>query len=313
MTVKETKQSSYVTSAIKLLVYIRDHPHSNMQFTTGDGDESHDFTRVQLSIVKQALKFFIENIDSKVDLNEAVRVFEEMACRETFLVRDGLIAVLGLTSSQIYTDEPGSLSVDDAKSEIAHKLNDNGPGTPIARLSYLLDELRRRFPDTISVYSSEPPEPKYLEAIDKLLALLSQVKSIQECDDEVDAFLEWRKTSIGKRTNDAFHGWMGHAALATTDTEHSKCDTCGVDTPDPWHTSNSLSKHLRQCTECHDAGAKLPIFQDDICAYIVTVRLTGHKMLVWDRDIEQFNSHKDIFQINPMIIVPQDISIHRRD
>jgi hypothetical protein len=44
-----------------------------------------------------------------------------------------------------------------------------GPGTPSARLQYLLEELDILFPDEVSKFSSEPPEPKYLGAIRKLL------------------------------------------------------------------------------------------------------------------------------------------------
>lgn len=46
----------------------------------------------------------------------------------------------------------------------------NGPGTPIYRLSGLLDQLRERFPDAISPFSSASHEAAYLREIDKLLA-----------------------------------------------------------------------------------------------------------------------------------------------
>jgi hypothetical protein len=48
---------------------------------------------------------------------------------------------------------------------------DNGPGTPIARLTYLLDELAKRFPGAVNPCLSDPPEPKYLAAIDRLIVL----------------------------------------------------------------------------------------------------------------------------------------------
>lgn len=43
------------------------------------------------------------------------------------------------------------------------------PGTPIARLTYLLAELEKRFPGVVDSYSSEPPEPLLLAALDKAL------------------------------------------------------------------------------------------------------------------------------------------------
>jgi hypothetical protein len=46
---------------------------------------------------------------------------------------------------------------------------DNGPGTPLARLSYLLDELAKRFPGVHCPIMSDPAEPKYLAAIDRLI------------------------------------------------------------------------------------------------------------------------------------------------
>lgn len=44
-----------------------------------------------------------------------------------------------------------------------------GPGTPIYRLTWLLSELEKRFPEAHNSFSSEPAELKYLEAIDQLL------------------------------------------------------------------------------------------------------------------------------------------------
>ncbi len=42
-------------------------------------------------------------------------------------------------------------------------------GTPKARLTYLLAELARRFPDAVNPLSSQLPETKYLAAIDRLI------------------------------------------------------------------------------------------------------------------------------------------------
>jgi len=49
-------------------------------------------------------------------------------------------------------------------------LENDGPGTPIARLTYLLDELEKRFPGVVNPVSSEPPEPLLLAALDKARA-----------------------------------------------------------------------------------------------------------------------------------------------
>lgn len=47
----------------------------------------------------------------------------------------------------------------------------NGPGTPIRRLSWLLDELAKRFPDAGQPLSDQAPEHRYLLAIDYLIAI----------------------------------------------------------------------------------------------------------------------------------------------
>ena len=52
------------------------------------------------------------------------------------------------------------------EAQIRHK----GPGTPAARLDYVLDQLRERFPNAHPPYSSAPPEPLLLAAIDKAIA-----------------------------------------------------------------------------------------------------------------------------------------------
>lgn len=55
-------------------------------------------------------------------------------------------------------------------------IDDNGPGTPIARLGYLLDELAKRFPGVCNPNMSYSYEPRYLEAIDKLKLELEETK-----------------------------------------------------------------------------------------------------------------------------------------
>lgn len=55
----------------------------------------------------------------------------------------------------------------------------DGPGTPYARLCYLLDELEKRFPGVVNPVMSDPPEPKLLAALDGRIASLKDV--IREC------------------------------------------------------------------------------------------------------------------------------------
>lgn len=43
----------------------------------------------------------------------------------------------------------------------------DGPGTPSARLHFLLSELEKRFPGVVDPFSSEPSEPKLLAALDQ--------------------------------------------------------------------------------------------------------------------------------------------------
>jgi hypothetical protein len=50
------------------------------------------------------------------------------------------------------------------------KANYKGPGSPIHSLTFLISELHKRFPDAHNPILSDPPEPKYLAAIDSLLA-----------------------------------------------------------------------------------------------------------------------------------------------
>lgn len=54
-------------------------------------------------------------------------------------------------------------------------LDADGPGTPIARLTYMLDEMERRFPGVVNPVASDPPEPKLLAAVDAALAKLAEV------------------------------------------------------------------------------------------------------------------------------------------
>lgn len=48
-------------------------------------------------------------------------------------------------------------------------LDNTGPGTPLARLEYLLEELEKRFPGVVNPLSSESPEPLLLAALDKAI------------------------------------------------------------------------------------------------------------------------------------------------
>jgi hypothetical protein len=53
-----------------------------------------------------------------------------------------------------------------------------GPGSPHARLTYLIGELRKRFPAAHNVFGSDPCEPKYLAAIDRLREELSDHRTM---------------------------------------------------------------------------------------------------------------------------------------
>ena len=48
---------------------------------------------------------------------------------------------------------------------------DDGPGTVPYRFRRLMEELDKRFPGVVNPCLSDPPEPKLLRAIDRLLAL----------------------------------------------------------------------------------------------------------------------------------------------
>lgn len=64
---------------------------------------------------------------------------------------------------------------------------DDGPGTPIARLTYLLAELDKRFPGVVNPVMSDPPEPKYLAAIDYLIRNQNTTSKISRM---VDKFMK---------------------------------------------------------------------------------------------------------------------------
>lgn len=50
-------------------------------------------------------------------------------------------------------------------------VENNGPGTPIYRLSKFFEELDKRFPGVVNPILSDPPEPKYLAAIDRVIQI----------------------------------------------------------------------------------------------------------------------------------------------
>jgi hypothetical protein len=58
-----------------------------------------------------------------------------------------------------------------------------GSGTPSARLNYMLGELNQRFPLAVDVFSSEPAEPKFIAAIDELIAEVRRLRERLEIDD----------------------------------------------------------------------------------------------------------------------------------
>lgn len=60
--------------------------------------------------------------------------------------------------------------VESAPPELHVKGPELKPGTPEYRLNYLLSELEKRFPKLHNPIMSDPVEPKYLEAIDALIA-----------------------------------------------------------------------------------------------------------------------------------------------
>lgn len=79
-------------------------------------------------------------------------------------------------------------------------MDDDQPGSPLARLSYLLDELDKRFPGVVNPVLSDPPEPKYLAAIDRLIEKCKPYKSQEEqaflnMMERIDKFLSEDKPS----------------------------------------------------------------------------------------------------------------------
>jgi hypothetical protein len=76
-------------------------------------------------------------------------------------------------------------------------------GTPSARLHYLFDELDQRFPNAVSPVSSEPPEPKYLAAIDKLMKTVDMLTDVSEQSDADDL--------------NTFGPWIDHVTDTTAD------------------------------------------------------------------------------------------------
>lgn len=56
--------------------------------------------------------------------------------------------------------------------------NNDGPGTPAARLTELLRELERLFPSVVNPFASDPPEPKLLVAIERLKSENQQLRGL---------------------------------------------------------------------------------------------------------------------------------------
>ncbi len=61
---------------------------------------------------------------------------------------------------------------------------DKGPGTIYWRFSRLLEELDKRFPGVANPILSDPPEPKYLKAIDELIRNQNTSSKISRMIDE---------------------------------------------------------------------------------------------------------------------------------
>lgn len=78
------------------------------------------------------------------------------------------IAVTAVEDEQYYAyRQPGAMHPTDEMTVFANE--DRYAGTPEARLSTLLAELAKRFPDAHQPFQSDPPELRYLAAIDALL------------------------------------------------------------------------------------------------------------------------------------------------
>lgn len=52
----------------------------------------------------------------------------------------------------------------------AQLARNDGPGTRAARFTAIMEMLAERFPDQVEVFSSEPPELRYMRCIDEMLA-----------------------------------------------------------------------------------------------------------------------------------------------
>jgi hypothetical protein len=65
---------------------------------------------------------------------------------------------------------------DEARSKIPHE----GPGSPAARLTYILWELIKRFPKAHDAYSSAPPEPLLLAALDEVITSAKNYKFLYQ-------------------------------------------------------------------------------------------------------------------------------------
>ena len=37
------------------------------------------------------------------------------------------------------------------------------------------------------------------------------------------------------------------------------CDKCGIETPDPWHSSEGANKHIHTCDACHAQQVAVPV------------------------------------------------------
>ena len=83
------------------------------------------------------------------------------------------VSDLSLTTSMLDMEKLAACHAERLDALEAEKLRSKGPGTPHARLSWLLKELQRIFPDCCSEFSSEAPEPKYIAAIERLRAELA--------------------------------------------------------------------------------------------------------------------------------------------
>ena len=42
------------------------------------------------------------------------------------------------------------------------------------------------------------------------------------------------------------------------------CDKCGIETPDPWHSSEGANKHIHTCDACHAQQAAVPMTDEQI-------------------------------------------------